>query len=73
MKEAPVGTVENALEDLIHSAEGIAEIIHYIESTFPTYEQALGAMGQRDVEPPRAADTSQLRLRVEPVTTAEVK
>lgn len=68
-----MGEVDKALDDLISSDADIAEIVEYIQSAFPTYEQAMGAMGHRETEGPRAADSSQLRLRVDPVTTALVK
>jgi len=68
-----MAAIDNALDDLISSDADIAEIVKYIHSAFPTYEQAMGAMGDRETDGPRTADSSQLRLRVDPVTTALVK
>ena len=61
--------VEEALRDLAHTDDDIAQIVDYIRSTFPTYEQALGAMGQGAAEAPTSTDTSQVRLKVEPADT----
>jgi len=73
MDRTAIGVVEQTLDELASSDDRLAEILRYIEDTFPTYDQALGAMGQRDTEPPQAADTSRVRLKIEPATTAEVK
>jgi hypothetical protein len=62
-----------AVEALSTSDADLAEILEYLRSAFPTYEEALGAMGDRDTGGPRSADSSQLRVKIEPVTTALVK
>lgn len=70
MKETESTELDEALHELAGADEDIERIIDYVRSAFPIYEQALGAMGQRDLEGPQVADTSQVRLKVESVTTA---
>jgi len=65
--------LEQVLTTLAEDDPDISEIIDFIRAAFPTYEQALGAMGYRPIEGPHAEDTSHIRLRVDPVTTALVK
>lgn len=64
--------LKNVIEVLSESDKDIEEIVNYIRLAFPTYEEALGAMGQRPAEAVKSADSSEVRIKVEPATTARV-
>ena len=64
--------LDNVVEHLSESDESIHEIVEYIRRAFPTYEEALGAMGQGRPGQASAADSSEVRVTVEPATTARV-